>query len=109
MGDFHTLRERVSMMRTDHQQLLTDKDYVLRIGDTYHEALREQKVEVDRLTQQLESTRGFLRGTEIDLQESKSRSKDTLEEIRQISTSPILVDAQIHHSVTSLEDIGDLA
>jgi hypothetical protein len=41
MDDFHTLQERVSMMRTDYQQLLTDKDYLLRVGDMYHEALRE--------------------------------------------------------------------
>jgi hypothetical protein len=41
MDDFHTLRERVSMMRTDYQQLLTDRDYLLRVGEMYHEALRE--------------------------------------------------------------------
>ena len=41
MDDFHNLRERVSMMRTDYQQLLTDKDYLLRMGEMYHEALRE--------------------------------------------------------------------
>jgi hypothetical protein len=39
--DFHTLRERVSMMRTDYQQWLTDRDYLLRVGEMYHEALRE--------------------------------------------------------------------
>ena len=63
MEDFHTLRERVSVMRTDHQQLLTGQDYLLRISETYHDAPREQKLEVDRLTQELESTQGFLRGT----------------------------------------------
>jgi hypothetical protein len=47
MDDFHTLRERVSMMRTDYQQLLTDKDYLLGIGEMYHEALREQELEMD--------------------------------------------------------------
>ena len=26
MDDFHTLRKRVSMMRTDYQQLLKDRD-----------------------------------------------------------------------------------
>jgi hypothetical protein len=31
-------------MRTDYQQLLTDRDYLLRIGEMYHEALREQGV-----------------------------------------------------------------
>jgi hypothetical protein len=71
--------------------------------------LREQELEVDRLTQELESTRGFLRGTQTTLQESESRSEELLEEIRQRSTSPILVDTQIHHSVTSLEDVGGLA
>jgi hypothetical protein len=40
MDDFHTLQERVSMMRTDYQQLLTDRDYLLRVGEMYHEALR---------------------------------------------------------------------
>jgi hypothetical protein len=63
MDDFHTLRERVSMMRIDYHQLLADKDYLLRIGEMYHEALREQELEMDRLTKELESTRGFLRGT----------------------------------------------
>jgi hypothetical protein len=47
MDDFHTLRERVSMMRTDYQQLLTDRDYLLGIGKMYHRALREQELEVD--------------------------------------------------------------
>jgi hypothetical protein len=41
MDDFHTLMERVSVMRTNYQQLLTHKDYLWRIGETYHEALRE--------------------------------------------------------------------
>jgi hypothetical protein len=41
MEDFHTLKERVLMMRTDYQQLLTNRDYLLRIGEMYHEALRE--------------------------------------------------------------------
>jgi environmental stress-induced protein Ves len=42
MDDFHTLRKRVSMMRTDYHKLLTDRDYLLRVGEMYHEALREQ-------------------------------------------------------------------
>ena len=50
MDDFHTLRERVSVMRIDYQQLFTDRDYLLRIGDMYHEALREQDLEMDQLT-----------------------------------------------------------
>jgi hypothetical protein len=70
IDDFHTLRERVSMMRTNYQQLLTDKDYLLRIGEMYHGDLREQELDMDRLTQELESTRGFLRGTQTTLQES---------------------------------------
>jgi hypothetical protein len=56
MDDFHTLREGVSVMRTDYHQLLADRDYLLRIGEMYHEALREQDLGVDRLTQELEST-----------------------------------------------------
>ena len=40
MDDFHTLRKRVSMMRNDYQQLLTDRDYLLEIGELYHRALR---------------------------------------------------------------------
>jgi hypothetical protein len=40
MDDFHTLWERVSVMRTDDQQLLADRDYLLGIGKLYHRALR---------------------------------------------------------------------
>jgi hypothetical protein len=109
MEDFHTLRERVSMMRTDYQQLLTNRDYLLRIGDMYHENLREQELEVERLTQELESTRGFLRGTQTTIQESESRSNKPLEEICQRSTSSVLLDTHIYHPVTLLGDVDDLA
>jgi hypothetical protein len=51
MDEFHTLRERVSTMRADYQQLLTDRDYLLGIGEMYYRALREKELEVDRLTQ----------------------------------------------------------
>jgi hypothetical protein len=47
MNELHTLKERVSVMRIDYQQLLTYRDYLLRIGVMYHEALREQELEVD--------------------------------------------------------------
>ena len=56
MDDFHTLRKRMSMMRTDYQQLVTDRDYLLGIGKLYHRALKAQELEVDQLTQVLEST-----------------------------------------------------
>jgi hypothetical protein len=107
MEDFHALRERVSVMRTDHQQLLTGQDYLLRISDTYHEALREQLLEMDRLTQELGSTRGFLRVTQTTLQESESRSDASLEEIHQRSTSSVLVDTHMCQSVTLTEDVDD--
>jgi hypothetical protein len=100
MDDFDTLKERVSMMRTDYQQLLTDRDYLLRIGEMYHRALREQE---------LESTRGFLRGTQTTLQELESRSEEPLEEICQRPTSSIFVDTQICQSVTLPEDVGGIA
>jgi hypothetical protein len=58
----------------------------------YHEALREHELEVDRLTQELDSTQGFFIGTQTSLQESESRSDESLEEICQRSTSSILVD-----------------
>jgi hypothetical protein len=109
MDDFHTLRERVSMMRTDYQQLLIDRDYLLRVGEMYHEALREQELEMDRLTQELESTRGFLRGTQATPQESESRLDESLEEIHQRSTSFVSVDTQMYQSVTLIEDVDDLA
>jgi hypothetical protein len=38
---------RVGTSRTDYQQLLTDRDYLLRVGEMYHEALREQELEMD--------------------------------------------------------------
>jgi hypothetical protein len=73
MDDSHTLREGVTMMRANYQQLLMDKDYLLGVGKMYHRALREQELEVDRLTHELESTRGFLKGTQATLQESESQ------------------------------------
>jgi hypothetical protein len=109
MDDFHTLRERVSVMRTDYHQLLANRDFLLRVGEIYQEALRGQELEVDRLTQELESTRGFLRGTQTTLQESESRSDELLEEIHQRSTSSILVDTLIYPSITWLEGDGGLA
>ena len=108
MDDFHTLRERVSMMRTDYQQLLTDKDYLLRVGEIYHEALREQESEMDRFSQELESTWGLLRGIQTTLQESESRTYESHEEIHQRSTSFILVDTHMYQSVTLTEDVDDL-
>jgi hypothetical protein len=75
----------------------------------YHEALREQYLKVDRLTQELERTQGFLRGTQTSPQESKSGSDEFFEEIYQSSTSSILEDTQIFPLVTWLEDVGDLA
>ena len=66
-------------------------------------------MEVDRLTQELESTRGFLRGTQTTLQESESRTYESLEEIPQRSTSSVLLDTQMYHSVTLIEDVYDLA
>jgi hypothetical protein len=107
MDDFHTLRERVSVMRTDYQQLLIDRDYLLRIGEMYHEALREQELEMDQLTQELESTQRFLRSTQTTLQESKSRTNESLEEIHQRSTSYVLVDTQMYQSVTLTKDVDD--
>jgi hypothetical protein len=109
MDDFHTLRERVSMMRIDYQQLLINRDYLLRVGEMYHETLREQELEMNRLTRELESTQGFLRGTQTTLQESESRSNGSLEEIHQRSTSSVLVDTQMYQSVTLIEDFDDLA
>ena len=53
---FQTLRERVIMMRTDYQQLLMDRYYLLEVGEMYHGALKEKEVEVDRLTHELVST-----------------------------------------------------
>jgi hypothetical protein len=87
---------------------LTDRDYLLRVGEVYHEALREKELEMDRLTQELESTRGFLRDTQTTLQESESRTDESLEEIHQRSTSSVLVDTEMYQSVTLIEDVDDL-
>jgi hypothetical protein len=109
IDDFHTLRERVIVMRVDYQQLLRDRDYLLEVGEMYHRALREQEVEVDRLTHELVSTRRFSKGTQTTLQESKSRSEELLEEIRQRSTTSISAESQIYPSATLREDVGGLA
>jgi hypothetical protein len=100
IDDFHTLRERVIVMRVDYQQLLMDRDYLLEVGEMYHRALREQEVEVDRLTHELVRTQRFLEGTQKTLQESESRSEELLEETGQKSTTPISAESQIYRSAT---------
>jgi hypothetical protein len=109
MDNFHTLWVRVSVMRTNYQQLLTDRDYLLRVGEMYHEALREQELEMDRLTEELERTQELLKGTQTALQESESRKDESLEEIHQRSTSSVLVDTQMYQPVMLIEDVDDLA
>jgi hypothetical protein len=106
--DFHTLMERVSVMRTDYQQLLRYRDYLLGIGEMHHGALREQESEVDKFTHELESTRGFLRDTQVALQESEARSEELLEEIRHRSITSILVESQVYPSFTLLGDVDGL-
>jgi hypothetical protein len=109
IGDFHTLLERMSVMRSNFQQLLTDRDYLLVMSKMYYRALREQVLEMVRLTQELESTRGFLGGTQTAPQESESRLDESLEEICQRSTSFVLVDTQMYQSVTLTADVDDPA
>jgi hypothetical protein len=70
MDEFHTLGERMTMMRAYYQQLLMDKDYLLKANDMYHRALREQDLEVERITHEWERTQGFLKGTQTSIQES---------------------------------------
>jgi hypothetical protein len=95
MDDFHTLRERVAMMRYDYHQLLMDKDYLLEVGKMYHRALREKELEVDRLTHELVSTRGLLEGTQKTLQESESRLEEIPEETGQRYTISISTESHI--------------
>jgi hypothetical protein len=106
--DFQTLRERVTMMRTDYQQLLMDRDYLLEVGERYHGALKEKETEVDRLTHELVSTQVFLEGTQTTLQESESRVEKILEESSRISTTSISVESQSYASSMSLEDVSDM-
>jgi hypothetical protein len=73
-----------------------DRDYLLEVGEMYHRALREQGIEVDRLTYELVSTRRFLEGTHTTLQESKSRLEELLGEIRQRFTTYISLESQIY-------------
>ena len=47
IDDFQTLGERVTLMRTDYQQLLMDRDYLLEVGEMYHGALKEKETEVE--------------------------------------------------------------
>ena len=36
IDEFHTLLERMSVMRSDFQQLLTDRDYLLVMSEMYY-------------------------------------------------------------------------
>jgi len=46
IGDFHTLLERMSVMRSDFQQLLIDREYLLVMSEMYYRALREQVLDM---------------------------------------------------------------
>jgi hypothetical protein len=46
IGDFHTLLERMSVMRSEFQQLLTDRDYLLVMSEMYYRSLREEVLEM---------------------------------------------------------------
>jgi hypothetical protein len=109
IDDFHTLRERVTVMRVDYQQLLMDRDYLLEVGEMYHRALREKEIEVDRLTYELVSTRGFSEGTQETLQESGPRLEELLEETSQGSPTSISTESQIYPLATLLEGVDGLA
>jgi hypothetical protein len=85
-----------------------DRDYLLEVGEMYHRALREKEIEVDRLTHELVSTRGFLEGAQTTLQESGSRLEELLEETSQGSTTSISTESQMFTSATSPEDVGGL-
>ena len=50
-----------------------------------------------------------MKGTQTALQESESISDGSLEEIRQSSTSFVLVDTHMYQSVMLTEDVDDLA
>jgi hypothetical protein len=108
IDDFHTLKERVTMMRVDYQQLLMDRDYLLEVGEMYHRALREKQIEVDRLTHELVSTQGFLEGAQTSLQESRSKLEELLGETSRGSTTSISAESQMFTSATLLEDVGGL-
>jgi hypothetical protein len=101
----NTLRERVTMMRADYQQLLMDRDFLMEVGEMYHKALREKELEVDQLTHELVSTRGFLKGTQTALQESESKLEDLLEETGQRYTISIPAKSQVCFSVKLVEDV----
>jgi hypothetical protein len=47
IGDFQTLRESVTVMKTNYQHLLMERYYLLDIGEMYHGALEEKENEVD--------------------------------------------------------------
>jgi hypothetical protein len=59
--------ERVSMMRTDYQQLLTGRDYLhWGLVSGYHRALRGQDLEVDQLTLRRLDRYFFYKGVYVD-------------------------------------------
>jgi hypothetical protein len=101
IDDFQTLKERVTVMRTNYHRLLMDRDYLMEVGEMYHGALKEKEIEVDRITHELVSTRGCLEGAQIALQESKSRLEELLEEVIQGPTTSISAKSGIYFNYTS--------
>jgi hypothetical protein len=94
------------MMRTDYQQLLMDRDYLLEVGEMYHRALKEKETEVDQHTPALVSTHGFLKATQIALQESESIFEELFEEASQGSTTYISTESHIYTSAQDCQSVG---
>jgi hypothetical protein len=105
--NFQTVREGVTMMKSNYQHLLMDRDYLLVIGEMYHGALKEKVNEVDRLTHEFVSTHGFLKSTQMALQGLESRIEQLLESI-QVSTTSISVGSQSFASSISQGDVSDI-
>ena len=70
LTDVQALREAVVVMKSNYLHI-SDRHHLLILDYMYHDALKEEEKEVDRITHELDITQNYLNRTQMALQESK--------------------------------------
>ena len=76
------LKEGISKMKESYVNLLSDRDHLFMVAKMYHNALKKEEEESDRLTHELEIISNSLKRTQKYLQESKLQNYQIQKELR---------------------------
>ena len=71
MGDFETLKEAMDKMKEKYKNLISDRNNLLEVKKTHHNAIKREEYEEERLGYELKYAYVSLESTQKDIQESK--------------------------------------